>query len=301
MRKRRRAESRTAQLEEKLEDLVSLLRNQGAVVNLPAAAGTTPVPTAAHGRPAPDPWVNTPAPSHGSQSDTPAAGISDARSDPNPGARAPMDPQTTADVSNSAFHPRLFNEPLPVPVPMASMMQYPWMPTPRQAEERLRLFCEQCLRCSPCIYIPPGTTSEKLRAEKPFSWFTIMMIACQTSSLQFAMGGAWQKIISQKIIIEHEKDIDLLQGMVIFLTWSVSAFRIAGVPPKPIPVRSPNGQVTLPQKGQALHGHIYSAGAFACLRPVPEQAAGRSLDVRLFQVRRCFHPISCPEIEDNGR
>lgn len=224
VRKRRggsRVASRTAQLEEKLEDLVSLLRNQGTVLKPPAAADATSG-TTTHEPSPPALWLNTPAPSHGSQSDTAAAGSRDARSDSNPRPRFPLNPQTTVDVSNSAFIPGLFNHPAARPVPIESMIQQPWIPaTPRQAEEHLRLFRDQYLQCCPCIYIPPDTTSEQLRKEKPFSWFTIMMMACQTSSLQFAMGGVWQDIVAQKIIVEHEKDLDLLQGMVIFLIWSV--------------------------------------------------------------------------------
>ena len=103
------------------------------------------------------------------------------------------------------------------------MIQFPQMPaTQREAEEHLRLFRERYLHCFPCLYIPPDMTSDELREEKPVTWFTIMMMSCQTSSLQFAMGAIWQDVISQKIVVEHEKSIDLLQGLVIFLGWSVS-------------------------------------------------------------------------------
>ncbi|KAJ9165814.1 Transcriptional regulator WAR1 [Coniochaeta hoffmannii] len=201
---RRQVGSRTAQLEEKLEDLVSLLRNHGTA-SKPAAATTTASVAATHERSPLDLWMsNTPDPSHGSPSETAAAGDS-----------------TPAAIFNSAFRPGLFNHQSTVAVPISSMIQYPWMPaTQRQAEEQLALFRDRYLLCFPCIYLPPAMTSEQLREEKPFSWFTIMMMSCQTSSVQFGMGALWQKIVSQKIIIEHEKSIDLLQGMVIFLAWS---------------------------------------------------------------------------------
>jgi hypothetical protein len=139
-----------------------------------------------------------------------------------------MGPQTSAAIFNSVFNPGLglFNHQATVSIPISSMIEYPWMPaTQRQADEQLALFRDQYLQCFPCIYLPPEMTSDQLREEKPFSWFTIMMMSCQTSSLQFGMGALWQKIISQKIIVEHEKDIDLLQGMVIFLAWSVQSLK----------------------------------------------------------------------------
>lgn len=103
---------------------------------------------------------------------------------------------------------------------MSSMIYFPGMPaTQRAAEEHLLLFRERYLDCFPCVYIPPDMTSDELRDAKPFTWFTIMMMSCQNASVQFGMGTTWQKIISQKIVMEYEKSIDLLQGMVIFLGW----------------------------------------------------------------------------------
>ena len=249
---RRQVGSRTAQLEEKLEDLVSLLRNHGTA-SKPAAATTTASVAATHERSPLDLWMsNTPDPSHGSPSETAAAGDSVGRNHPNPAARprSPLGPQTPAAIFNSAFRPGLFNHQSTVAVPISSMIQYPWMPaTQRQAEEQLALFRDRYLLCFPCIYLPPAMTSEQLREEKPFSWFTIMMMSCQTSSVQFGMGALWQKIVSQKIIIEHEKSIDLLQGMVIFLAWSVSPSRFLWLNVKCMPLIVYNCLLTRP-------GHI---------------------------------------------
>lgn len=221
---RRQTGSRTAQLEEKLEDLVSLLRNQSTAGKPPAAGQAVSI--AMHESSRLDQWASTPAPSH---TETAPTGSSDDRSDSNPAAGASTGgPQTPAAIFGAAFSPGLFNHQTTVPVPISSMIQSPWMPTiPREAEERLTLFRDRYLRCFPCIYIPPDMTSEQLREEKPFTWYTIMMMSCQTSSLQYGMGSVWQRVISQKIVIEHEKNIDLLQGMVIFLAWSVPLLRNA--------------------------------------------------------------------------
>jgi hypothetical protein len=100
------------------------------------------------------------------------------------------------------------------------MIEFPHMPaTEREAEEHLLFFRDRYLECFPCFYIPPGTTSAQLRREKPFSWFTMMMVSCQSSAMQFSMGDIWRKIIAQKIVVEHEKNMDVLQGMIIMLAW----------------------------------------------------------------------------------
>ncbi|OIW24686.1 hypothetical protein CONLIGDRAFT_584386, partial [Coniochaeta ligniaria NRRL 30616] len=213
---RRQAASRTAQLEEKLEDLVTLLRSQSTAVKPPAASHTAPDTT--HGSSHLDLWANTPAPSH---TGTAPAGSSDDQSDSNPAARTTTGgPQTPAAILGAAFSRGLFNH-WAEPVPISSMIQAPGLPaTLSEAEEQLALFREQYLQCFPCIYIPSNMTSDQLRDEKPFTWFTIMMMSCQTSSLQYGMGSVWQRIISQKIVVEHEKSIDILQGMIIFLAWS---------------------------------------------------------------------------------
>ncbi|KAB5566099.1 hypothetical protein GE09DRAFT_1218375 [Coniochaeta sp. 2T2.1] len=215
---RRQVGSRTAQLEEKLEDLVSLLRNQNqnhnASVKPPAGANTSSVAPHEHSPPR-DIWVNTPDPSYG---DAAGSGSNDDRNS----VRSPLGPQSAAGIFNSSFTVGLFNhQSSTVPIPISSMIQHPWMPsTIREAEEQLALFRDEYLLLFPCVYIPPDMSSEQLRAEKPFTWFTIMMMTCQTSSVQFGMGAVWQRIISQKIVVEHEKNLDLLQGMVIFLSWS---------------------------------------------------------------------------------
>jgi hypothetical protein len=214
--------SRTAQLEEKLEDLVSLLRSQNTTVK-PTVSPSTASRTASNQRSPLELWINTPAASHDSPSECAEGESSDGRRGPNPTARAAMGPQTPAAIFNSAFAPGMFDHQAVEPVPISSMIHYPWIPgSQRQGDEQLKLFREQYLMCFPCVHIPSEVNSEQLREEKPFTWFTIMMVTCQTSSLQFGMGALWQKIISQKIVIEHEKSIDLLQGMIVFLGWSVS-------------------------------------------------------------------------------
>lgn len=229
---RRRIGYRTAQLEEKLEDLVSLLRkhNPGSASVPETHANSNPSTTARGQNRTPlDPWVNTPAPSLGSQTDALTGRNSDDRRDSNPSDAnsdvrpLPSGPRDAGSIFASTFDPNFFRHRPTDPVPVSSMINCPEAPATREeADELLLLFRERYLECFPCIYIPPDVTSSQLREEKPFVWFSIMMVASQTTALQFAMCAIWQKILGQKIVIEHDKQIDYVQGIVIFLGWLVA-------------------------------------------------------------------------------
>ena len=88
-----------------------------------------------------------------------------------------------------------------------------------EAEECLRFFRTRYLSFFPCIYISEPVTAEQLRAERPFLWLAIMTVACQAAHRQLALGDTMQHIVAQKTLIEHEKNMDLVNGLIIFLGW----------------------------------------------------------------------------------
>lgn len=221
---RRPAGSRTAQLEEKLDDLVTLIRNQTQAQIPPKTLDHNSDPPPIH------PWIsNTPAPSNGSQPDNASNGNGKARSEANAACYVPdvscnhltTGPQGAGSIMAAAFTPGLFKQ-QPEPIPISAMICIPEAPASHEAEQHLRLFRERFLACFPCVYLRDDMTSLQLRTERPFLWYIIMMVSSQSTPVQFAMGAVWQRIISQKMVVEHEKSMDLLQGLLVFLGWSVS-------------------------------------------------------------------------------
>jgi hypothetical protein len=51
----------------------------------------------------------------------------------------------------------------------------------------------------------------------------------QVSSIaahQLAMGDAIRRIVSRKVVADHEKSLDILLGLICYLAWSVVSDRI---------------------------------------------------------------------------
>ncbi|KAI0896268.1 hypothetical protein F4806DRAFT_56629 [Annulohypoxylon nitens] len=212
---RRPAAERTAHLEEKLDDLVSILRAQ--------AAGTPP----------------TGSYRAGANDDLPDPGID---SDANAGPAMELDPSIGVvpvpggDKTASNTH----SLPIPPPVEAAfctrfgSINSYPTPPSiassqdggpsPLEAEEILRVFNDRFVPFFPFVYIPPETTAAQLQQERPFLW---LVITCTCSKSQEKKTMYSQKIreyLAQKMLIDLDRNVDLLLGVLCYLGWGMHHF-----------------------------------------------------------------------------
>ena len=74
----------------------------------------------------------------------------------------------------------------------------------------------------PFVVIPPNSTSEILRAERPMLWKAILTAAsCLKPSRQEAMGQELIEEFSTRLLLNSEKSLDLLQALLIHIAWSV--------------------------------------------------------------------------------
>lgn len=205
---KRQSSSRTAQLEEKLEDLVRMLRDQNAAKQLPSK-----------GYPHQDSDAGIPSPSNTSPRDPSASGGSDKPSPsdvPGYGATSQARP---AALSSDASPPALCN-PQPDSPPAALVNPSGNTVGSRaEAEAGLRYFRSHYLETFPCVYLPPDMTAEQLRQEKPFLWFNILAMTCRPATRQIEMGETIKKIVAQKLVVEHEYSIDMLLGLLVFIAW----------------------------------------------------------------------------------
>ncbi|KAL2845503.1 hypothetical protein BJY01DRAFT_214168 [Aspergillus pseudoustus] len=97
----------------------------------------------------------------------------------------------------------------------------PAEPTSLQAEEYLTLFHAQLLPYFPCVYIPPGTTAQQLRRDRPFTWLCIMAVTCKFAGQRRALYDKIKAIVAQQMIHNSaNSDIDVLHGLLIYLGWS---------------------------------------------------------------------------------
>lgn len=181
--------SRTAHLEEKLDDLVSLIRSQTAVKG-----------------PNESPTIPTPGSLAQSGSDATALPSLSSDSSPNtvnnnchpPSRACPANKTNPTGIADSAFD---------CYVPET------------EAEQRLDLFRHDYPRFGPVVYIPPTVTAKELHQTRPLLWISIM--ACTTRSTKEAhvIGEKIRHIVSDKVVRQYERSLDLLQCLLVFLCW----------------------------------------------------------------------------------
>ncbi|OTA98461.1 hypothetical protein M426DRAFT_325964 [Hypoxylon sp. CI-4A] len=212
---RRPASERTAHLEEKLDDLVSILRAQAAG-NPATGVGATSYRSPSSG-------------------DLPSAAVS---VDSNPGSSMELDPSVTA-ISDAG---KIVNvEPSIPPSAETSFCDrymiansYPTPPTipssqagdlsPADAEETLRVFKEDFLGFFPFVYISPETTAAHLQQTRPFLWLNILTVCCKSSKQKAAYGQKIREYVAQKMLVDLDRNVDMLLGILAFIGWGMHHF-----------------------------------------------------------------------------
>ncbi len=91
-----------------------------------------------------------------------------------------------------------------------------------EADECLATFRGFTSRYFPFIHLPLSLSAQQLRTERPFLWLNIVAITTKSSSQQQRLGALIRQHVAQNMIIETEKSIDLLLGLLAFLSWYVS-------------------------------------------------------------------------------
>ncbi|KAF5026301.1 hypothetical protein F66182_1623 [Fusarium sp. NRRL 66182] len=92
-------------------------------------------------------------------------------------------------------------------------------PTPQEAEGYLDKFREW-LKHFPCVVLPQDTTAESLRKEKPFLWLCLMNITSMSVDQQMKMKDRVRQEVATRIIVNHERSMDVLQGLICYISWA---------------------------------------------------------------------------------
>lgn len=104
----------------------------------------------------------------------------------------------------------LADTPLPSPEPSAE-----------DSEMMFQSFCSGNLRFFPFVNFAPGTTAADTRRDWPFLWANIMMIKLKTPTYQRACGKHVREILAKKLILDHDRSMDLLMGLMAYIGWYV--------------------------------------------------------------------------------
>jgi hypothetical protein len=202
------AVSRTAQLEEKLDDLVSILKS---------SQGPQHTQTQSHSQQSTPPNIQQPQQQYQQlQKSTPTYG-SAAKYFP-PYTERQQSSHTSSALDSLAHAATSERQGASADSSAAVTTPSGSEPSPQEAEECLSKF-RTWLPHFPFVHLPPAMTAAALRVERPFLWLCIMDLTVTSNATQTLLRDRVRREVSERIVIQNERSMDLLQGLVAFLAW----------------------------------------------------------------------------------
>ncbi|KAI1259417.1 hypothetical protein F5Y18DRAFT_409954 [Xylariaceae sp. FL1019] len=204
------AATRTANLEQKLEDLVAILKAQAASGNSPGTSLPSPGDLLRE-RGLSDEFRQD---FGGSSSAAIHHGLIDASNRAVSGAFAP----TPATSHSHATSPT--NKSVASPSDASDIDAL----SPLEAEEALALFRNNFLPMFPFAYIPSTMAAAELQRDRPFLWANIRALCCKSPIKQIALHQRCRDELGRKLLSNGDRDIDMLLGVLLILGWTMHFF-----------------------------------------------------------------------------
>ena len=89
-----------------------------------------------------------------------------------------------------------------------------------QADECVTSFRSKEQLYFPFVVIPQHMTLDTLRRERPFLLLSVLVCSAQDNAkLQEALELELRETMSRRVHVDGEKSLDLLQGVLVYLTW----------------------------------------------------------------------------------
>ncbi|KAK7966151.1 uncharacterized protein PG986_000428 [Apiospora aurea] len=201
--------SKRARIEEKLDDLVSLLQSQNAAKALTDLGGSGRTTVSS---PASQPWPP-------SASAEPDVGLS-CTGNGLPAAGLPSCPMPGPEVSGlrGSGPPPHNASSYDTPESLTDGADIGGLSC-AEAEVVLQTFRTKRLRHFPILYLPPEMTAQDLWRERPFLWLVIRAVCSRSVKEQNVLADRIRQTIARKTIVDCDRDLDMLQGLLVFLGW----------------------------------------------------------------------------------
>lgn len=178
---------RTAQLEEKLDGIVSLLTGaqlaaapQDRTAGFPTlnkSSEESPVTNSASNLPSPLPWSRHP---------------------------APVAPRQETVLGTT----------------QRSLEAFPNTNADQEANHLIEVFKFQMSPQFPFVVIPLHLRAHELRHEMPFLYRAVMVVAsCKRVARQAVLRKEMMREICERVFMESEKSLELLEGLLVFVAW----------------------------------------------------------------------------------
>ena len=87
------------------------------------------------------------------------------------------------------------------------------------ADEQLRYFRTAFLPHFPLFHLRRNLRSSALRHERPFLWLVIMSLTTPSLETQIKLGNAIRRIVKEIVMMDEERSLDLLLGLLCFNAW----------------------------------------------------------------------------------
>jgi hypothetical protein len=95
--------------------------------------------------------------------------------------------------------------------------------TLKDPNELLRIFRQDLAQLTPFVKIPLHMDAQSLSVERPFLYQAIMTVSSyHDSTHQTSLGQEFIREITENLVFQAKKNLDLLQGLLVFISWSVA-------------------------------------------------------------------------------
>ncbi|KAK8017637.1 Zn2/Cys6 DNA-binding protein [Apiospora rasikravindrae] len=201
--------SKRARIEEKLDDLVSLLQSQNAakaLTDLGGSGRTNVSSPASHSWPPPA-SVDADGELSCTGSGLPAAGL----------PPCPMPGPEVSGLRGSGLPPHNASS-YDTPESLTDAADIGGL-SYAEAEVVLQTFRTKRLRHFPILYLPPEMTAQDLWRERPFLWLVVRAVCSRSVKEQNVLADRIRQTIARRTIVDCDCDLDMLQGLLVFLGW----------------------------------------------------------------------------------
>ncbi|KAK3313583.1 hypothetical protein B0H66DRAFT_566559 [Apodospora peruviana] len=231
----RKPVSKTAQLQVKLDDLVALLRSAAAT----NGTGSSADALLEHAQ-----SISQAASTRGGRSEQSVSpsttghvpclgGVDDGLTEPS--SEPTTSPETTHSQHNgqpaATISQSNHNHAVPISATPLTHDPDPYdMVSHYEAEECLNMFRSHKVKYFHFVHIPECVTAAELREEQPLLWLSIMASNLRSTSRQKALGNQLRAILSDKLLVQHQRSLDILLALLNFLGWLTYHLRLISKP-----------------------------------------------------------------------
>ncbi|KAM0159184.1 hypothetical protein ACHAPG_003666 [Botrytis cinerea] len=109
---------------------------------------------------------------------------------------------------------------IPTAIPPVSLIPSGLELSPAEEENALHCFRTNSIKYLPFMVISSDTNVLEFKKENPFWWLAIVMATTKRTSKQIALGMHIRQLLGQKLLISGERNLDLLWGLLTYIAWS---------------------------------------------------------------------------------